>query len=62
MPLFHVQDDDRPLWVMAKDFDQAVTRWRGFVAAENHIPPREVDGPTGVQKICEDDEFIGEEK
>lgn len=59
MPLFHVQDDDRPMWVLASDFDTATQKWRKFIAGENNNQRiEEVQGPTGVQKICDDDEFI----
>src|ERR1041385_685774 len=35
MPLFHVQDSDRPGWVIAENFAEAVRKWETAVAKEN---------------------------
>lgn len=55
MPLFHVQDDDRPAYVVADDFTEAIEKWRHAVAADND---GECFGPDGVSMICDDNELI----
>jgi hypothetical protein len=36
MPLFQVQDSDRPLWVVARDWHHAVQQWKDQIAIENN--------------------------
>lgn len=55
MPLFHVQDSDRPLWVVAKDYVDALESWREQIIHENE---GEVSEPQGVQHVCDDDELL----
>lgn len=54
--LFYVQDDDRPLFVVADDFSEAIRKWQNIVRDEN-------DGddpglPRGVTSLAEDDELV----
>ena len=57
MSLYYVQDNDRPMWVVAPTFAIAIEKWRKVIRAENDgIEPE--DGPSGIQHICDDDEFI----
>ena len=58
MPLYHVQDNDRPLWVMADDFAHAVRKWRTVIAAENEQSFEETEEPQGVTLICDDNELV----
>jgi len=59
MSLYYVQDTDRSMWVVATDFAEAVNKWRRFVAKENDCVEDDIcDGPSGVQFVCDDDEFI----
>jgi hypothetical protein len=58
MSLFLVQDGDRPMWVIALSFAEAVRKWRELIAEENGCAEADVAGPTGIQHICDDDEFI----
>lgn len=59
-PLFHVQDSDRPLWIVARDFGHAVEKWRDVIRRENNLDPSDnEDMPTGVQHVCDDDDFVG---
>jgi len=47
------------MWVHAVSFVQAIEKWRTFIAKENDCAPDDIiDGPTGVQHVCDDDEFI----
>ena len=58
MPLFEVQDADRPMFVIEADFQQAVKRWAENVAIENDITPAEVEPPWGVRYIADNDCLI----
>lgn len=58
MPLFNVQDSDRPMWVVAESYGAAVEKWIKFVAKENDMEPEDVEAPDGVMLVCHDDEFI----
>jgi len=60
MPLYHIQDDDRPMWVMARDYSHAVSKWMVAVAQENKMEVKDVEEPRGVQLVCEDNDFITE--
>lgn len=55
MPLFHVQDSDRPMWVIGKDWQDALTQWKTVIAHEND---GDVGEPDGIQHVCDDDEII----
>ena len=56
MPLFQIQDDDRPAWVIAKDFAEAVHKWENAVAKENN--GNKGEPPNGINRIAGDDEII----
>jgi hypothetical protein len=58
MSLYHVQDSDRPLWVVADNYGQAVDRWTAVIADENNMLPAEVAAPQGIHHICDDDELL----
>ena len=58
--LFHVQDSDRPIYVMAPDWQDAVKLWRELVELENGAPEegeRPYD-PSGVALIADHDEVF----
>lgn len=55
MPLFHVQDSDRPLFIIADDMQAAIERWRDVVEYENE--GERPDWPEGVHYIADDDEI-----
>lgn len=56
MPLFHVQDSDRPLFVVASTWQQARDHWAGVIALENDGSCD--DEPQGIHLICEDNELV----
>lgn len=58
MNLYHVQDNDRPMWVLAKDYGHAVTLWKRHVGEENDMSAIVVDEPQGVQFICDEDDLL----
>lgn len=59
MPLYQVQDPDRPMHVHAPSWEQALAAWREVIVEENGEPE---DGeeitPFGIRYICEESEFV----
>ena len=60
MPLFHVQDSDRPAYVVAKTYSEAVSKWQHAVSAEND--GEYAGNPSGISLLCDDDELIVEQE
>ena len=58
MNLYHVQDADRPMWVIASDYGNAVLKWKALVAEENNESIGEVVDPQGVSFVCEEIDLI----
>lgn len=58
MPLFKVQDPDRPMWIIADTFGGAIEEWNKVIAIENDIKEDEVDPPIGVEFICPDEDIV----
>ena len=58
MPLYLIQDTDRPLWVVGKNYGQAEHTWKKIVAKENEIKIDEVESPLGISFVCEDLDLI----
>lgn len=58
MPLFHVQDHDREMWVIADNFQQAHNKWGELVARENDIAPLDVEIPLGIRFVCDDNDLL----
>ena len=56
MPLFYVQDSDRPAYVVAKTYSEAISKWQHAVTVEND--GEHAGNPDGVLLICGDDELI----
>ena len=54
MPLYHVQDADRPLWIVAPDWSSAIATWKLVIENENG---GESNDPDGVSLICDDDDM-----
>jgi hypothetical protein len=62
MPLYLVQDSDRPLFIIGRSYQDAVVQWKQVVASENldddgRLP--DIQDPDGVQKLCDDDDLAG---
>lgn len=53
MKLYRVQDDDRPMHVLALDFEDAVRRWRAQIAQENPEDDCSDEYPEGVCLIAQ---------
>lgn len=57
--LFHVQDRDRPMYVLAEDWQDAVRKWRQFVHEEsNDDPPPGMIDPEGISLVAEYDDLL----
>lgn len=56
--LFHIQDSDRPYWVVATDWASALEAWREEMARQNPGALSEEFDPDGIQKVCEPDELL----
>lgn len=56
--LYHVQDDVRPLWVLAEHWEEALEKWRDKVRRENDDNPDEKFDPKGVQFVADADEIL----
>ena len=62
MPLFEIQDDDRPMFVVAENYDHALTKWKFLIKSEN----KEMEGkgddtwllPNGVRFVCYDSDLL----
>ena len=54
--IYYVQDDDRPMHVLAGTFEEALATWRQLSAAEN--PDEEPYSPQGVSLIAEANDVI----
>ena len=56
--LFHVQDSDRPMWVLATNWQQAIQKWKTLIAIENDMIASCVEEPLGVNFVCDSSELI----
>jgi hypothetical protein len=57
--LFHVRDSDRPMWVIARDWHQALQEWQEQIRRENEGDP--LDGPAdpdGIDYVCDADDLL----
>jgi aconitase A len=60
MPLYLVQDSDRPMHVIAPSWQSAIDAWKAFVGDENDVSREEMDEPNGVALIAEDTDVLFE--
>lgn len=61
MPLFHIQDDDRQMWVIAHNYQNAASEYHRQMCVENEelmIDGWEPEPPKGIVWICDDDEIL----
>ena len=58
MPLFHIQDSDRPMWVMSADWESALSLWKMHVAIENEVDVADVEEPLGIQFVADENDLI----
>lgn len=53
--LYHIQDSDRPMWVIAANWQDALEKWKTKIREENE---GECDEPEGIQRICDEDDLL----
>ena len=61
MKLFQVQDSDRPMWVVAVDWSDALRRWRELIYRENgdiDVENEDEVEPQGIMLVCDGDELL----
>jgi hypothetical protein len=56
--LYLIQDSDRPCYVIAHDWQDALGKWKIQIAKENDCPPHEVEDPKGISFIAEGNELL----
>lgn len=56
MPLYLVQDSDRPLYIVARSWSNALEQWTAVIAKENE-GDRDFQ-PDGISRIAGDDELV----
>lgn len=58
LSLFHVKDGDRPLYVVAHDWNGALDAWRRIIASENDDCGTDELQPWGIDHVCRPDELV----
>lgn len=56
--LYLVQDDDRPLYVLAQDWNDALRGWQLRIRRENDMEPDEDCQPSGIHLVASADEIV----
>jgi len=63
MSLYHVQDNDRQLYIIADSYGDAERKWESIIRKENEIDDDAgVDPPLGIQFLCDDNELVVDDK
>lgn len=58
MNIYHIQDPDRPMWVVAPTYNDALWRWKTVIADENGCTFDDVEDPQGMAFICGGNELL----
>lgn len=58
MNLYLVQDDERPMYVVASSFLEALSKWQAFIEKENDTDDLEPPKGKGVQFVCDRRELL----
>lgn len=56
--IYHIQDADRPMWVIAASWTEALNKWKAVIGPENDMKPEDVSEPQGIQLVCESGDLI----
>ena len=56
--LYHVQDGDRPMYVLAIDWKGAIDRWKARVGEEGGLNIEELDEPRGISMVADADDLL----
>lgn len=59
--LYHIQDSDRPMWVVATSWSEAISLWKKLISLENDQALVDVEECQGIQLVCMSGELIFEE-
>jgi len=57
MPLYQVEDDLRPMFVVAPTYEIALKKWNAFVAKENDCNDA-YPATKGIVRVADDDEIL----
>ena len=53
LQLFFVKDSNRPMHVVARNWNEALAAWHRKIREENDVPAKEaVEGPLGIEHVC----------
>ena len=62
MMIFHIPDDEEPMWVLAKDMGDAIAKWRKWVAQQSDGAISELtmvaEYPRSITEVADDKEII----
>ena len=58
MHIFNIQDADRPMYVIAKNWNEALEKWKLHIATENDMAIDEVEEPCGIIRIADSNDLI----
>lgn len=58
MNLYHIQDCDRPMYVAADSWLDAINRWKVNIAVENEESSDDVEEPEGIVLVAKEVELI----
>jgi hypothetical protein len=56
--LYSIQDSDRPMWVVAADWADAVREWKERMAYEGCMSIEDVEECDGITLVCNEDDLI----
>lgn len=56
--LFHVKDGDRPMWVVAGDWNEALHAWRQVIVQENDGALSDEEQPWGIDFVCDSNDLL----
>ena len=59
--LYHVQDSDRPMYVVATSWMDALAAWKKQMAAENEESVDDIEEPDGIMKVADPEDLIEQE-
>lgn len=62
MNLYHIQDADRPMFVVASSWQAALTAWQKQISIENEDCPPEEFNPQGIAFVAEHRDLLIEQQ
>lgn len=60
MNLYHVQDSDRPMYVVRNDWQEALEAWRKVIREENNMGPDDSCEPDGIHLVADAEDLIAD--